>query len=147
MLLGKHSSTLDKTNRFKLPEGFTKELTGEVYLIQGFEQNLLCLTAEPFKEMCSKVSSQNITSPLARLLLRMILGSAQIVKMDNDGFIQIPDALAEIVNAQENLSIVGQGDYFEIWSSQHWQKQEAQLLDIEQNSSRFSTLQITLRKS
>lgn len=145
MLLGKHTSTLDKINRFKLPEGFAKELTGEIYLIQGFERNLLCLTEEAFKEIYSKISSQNIANPIARLLSRMILGSAHIVKWDNDGLLQIPDVLSEFINAHDIVHIVGQGDYFEIWSPQHWLLQEAQLLDSEQNSKRFSALQITTR--
>ncbi|WKZ34335.1 MAG: hypothetical protein QY332_12005 [Anaerolineales bacterium] len=144
MLLGKHASTLDKLNRFKLPEGFVEEMTGEIYLIQGFEQNLLCLTTDSFREICTKITAQNITDPLARLLSRMILGSAQIVNIDIDGFILIPNVLAEFINAQDLVYIVGQGEYFEIWSSQHWLQQEAQLLDCEQNSSRFSALPITI---
>lgn len=145
MFLGKHICTKDASNRFKIPDAFRSEATGIIYIIQGFEQNLLCLTEAPFREIFSRITSQNIANPLARILLRLILGSAHVVEVDPQGLLQIPEPLAGFINSDKDLCVIGQGDFFEIWSPESWKHQEAQLLDSEQNATRFSTLEITLR--
>lgn len=114
-------------------------------MIQGFEKNLLCLTETSFKEIFLRISSKNIADPLARLLLRLILSSAHIIQINKDGYFQIPDRLFNFIGKQKDLCIVGQGDYFEIWPAEAWKKQEDQLMNTEENASRFSSLEITLR--
>ncbi len=55
-----------------------------MYITQGFDRNLQVLTAGAFQEIYRKVISLNIADPLARLLLRLILGTATELGMDNN---------------------------------------------------------------
>jgi DNA-binding transcriptional regulator/RsmH inhibitor MraZ len=55
----------------------------------------------------------------------------------------IPEELKDFANLQNEVVLIGQGDYFEIWSPDLWSRQEAQLRDAEMNSARFSMLTIT----
>ena len=145
MFLGKHSSKLDKYNRLSTPSQFREELSNRSYITQGFDRNLLVLTRDAFQEIYRRVVSLNIADPLARVLLRLILGTAHEVHMDKSGHLPIPDELKEFANLHEDILLVGQGDYFEIWSADLWNNQETQLKDADTNSSRFSKLTVATR--
>ncbi len=146
MFLGKHSSKLDKHNRLSTPSQFREELSNRIYITQGFDRNLLVLTRTAFQEIYRRVVSLNIADPLARVLLRLILGTAHEVSMDKNGYLAIPDELKEFANLHGNILLVGQGDYFEIWSAELWNSQDAQLKDADTNSSRFSGLTVATRQ-
>ena len=145
MFLGKHSSKLDKYNRLSTPSQFREELSNRSYITQGFDRNLLVLTRDAFQEIYRRVVSLNIADPLARILLRLILGTAHEVHLDKNGHLPIPDELKEFANLHEDVLVVGQGDYFEIWSADLWNNQETQLKDADTNSSRFSKLTVATR--
>ena len=145
MFLGKHSSKLDKYNRLSTPSQFREELSNRSYMTQGFDRNLLVLTKDAFQEIYRRVVSLNIADPLARVLLRLILGTAHEVHLDKNGHLPIPDELKEFANLHEDVLLVGQGDYFEIWSADLWNNQETQLKDADTNSSRFSKLTVATR--
>jgi MraZ protein len=145
LFLGKHSSKLDKYNRLSTPSQFREELSNRSYITQGFDRNLLVLTRDAFQEIYRRVVSLNIADPLARVLLRLILGTAHEVHLDKNGHLLIPDELREFANLHEDVLVVGQGDYFEIWSADLWNNQETQLKDADTNSSRFSKLTVATR--
>ena len=46
---------------------------------------------------------------------------------------------------KNEVVFVGQGDYFEIWSAEPWQKQQDQINDAETNAQRFATLDLKTR--
>jgi len=145
LFLGKHSSKLDKYNRLSTPSQFREELSNRSYITQGFDRNLQVLTRDSFQEIYRRVVSLNIADPLARILLRLILGTAHEVHLDKNGHLPIPDELKEFANLHEDVLVVGQGDYFEIWSADLWNNQETQLKDADTNSSRFSQLTVATR--
>lgn len=145
MLLGKFPRTVNKQNRFTLPPQFRAELAGGAYITQGFDRNLQVLSASAFKEIYQRVMSLNIADPLARLLLRLILGTAHELESHDPESVQIPDELREFARLQQNILLVGQGDYFEIWSPEFWANQEAELRDAETNARRFSALTVATR--
>ncbi len=143
MFLGKFSRTLDGKSRFAVPPAFRGSLARGAYVTQGFDRNLQVLTVEAFQEIYRTVVSLNIANPLARLLLRLILGTAQESGVDASGQLTIPEELRKFANLQKDIYLVGQGEYFEIWSPGLWDQQEAQLRDAESNADRFSALTVT----
>ncbi len=145
MLLGKFSRTMNKQNRFALPPQFGAELAGGAYITQGFDRNLQVLSAGAFKEICSRVMALNIADPLARMLLRLILGNAHEFRTDEHDSVEIPEELREFAHLSQEVLLVGQGDYFEIWSPEFWASQEAELRDAETNARRFAALTIAIR--
>ena len=145
MFLGKHSSKLDKYNRLSIPSRYREELSNRIYITQGFDRNLLVLTKVAFQEIYRRVVALNIADPLTRILLRLILGTAQEVHIDKNGCLPIPEDLKEFANLRGNVLFVGQGEYFEIWSADLWDHQVAQLRDADTNSSRFSSISLATR--
>lgn len=147
LFLGKHNFKPNDHHIWKMPAGFKRRLRGEFYLIQGFDQNLIGLTEPVFQKLFQVISAQNIANPLSRLLLRMILGSAHIVRIDRDGSFQIPQSLFSFIAGDDEFFLIGQGEYFEIWAYEAWKKQEKELSDSVQNASRFSSLEISIKRS
>jgi MraZ protein len=142
LFLGKFSTTLDSKNRFSVPASFRTQLSGGAYMTQGFDRNLQVLTTSAFQEIYRSVMSLNIADPLARLLHRLILGTATELGVDKNNLLMIPENLMEFANLHEEIFLIGQGNYFEIWSPDQWSRQEAQLRDAETNSARFSLLTV-----
>ena len=126
-----------------MPASFRGQLAGGAYVTQGFDRNLQVLTSDAFQQIYRTVVSLNIANPLARLLLRLILGTAQESGVDADGQLIIPEELKDFANLHNDIFLIGQGEYFEIWAPDLWGKQEAQLRDAETNASRFSALTVT----
>ena len=145
MFLGKHVCTLDKENRLSAPASFREDLASGMVVTQGFDRHVLILTTSAFREIYQRAKALNLADPLARLLLRMVLGNASQAGPDATGQIVIPGDLRDFADLHDTVLAIGQGDYFEVWSPELWSKQEAQLKDAESNSVRFSTLSIATR--
>lgn len=145
MFLGKYPCAVDGDNRLSVPSAFRDQLAGGIYITQGFERNLLILTAEAFQEIYRRVTSLNMADPLARLLLRMILGNAQESIMDGEQHVTVSAELRDFAELGEKALLIGQGDYLEIWSAELWSKQEAILNDADANAVRFSMLTVATK--
>lgn len=145
MFLGKYFCELDEGGRFTPPEGYKGYLRDEVIITQGFDNNLWGLTNSAFQTIYRKLGQLNIADPMARLLFRLILGAATEAGINDQGFLKIPDALREYAQIKNEVLLIGQGDYFEIWSPELWDKQEVELRKTDSNVVRFSTFEITTR--
>ena len=53
--------------------------------------------------------------------------------------------LRDYAGLTNEVVFVGQGDYFEIWASEPWQKKQDQINDAETNARRFSALDLRTR--
>jgi len=145
LFLGKYPCALHGENRISVPSAIRDQLSGGAFVTQGFERNLLILTAGAFQEIYRRVTSLNMADPLARLLLRLILGSAQALSSESDGHIAIPEDLKNFAGLDEKALLIGQGDYLEVWSPELWNEQEVQLRNAEANTERFSMLTVSTR--
>ncbi|HEY5983902.1 MAG TPA: division/cell wall cluster transcriptional repressor MraZ [Anaerolineales bacterium] len=144
MFLGKYARTLDARNRISVPPSFKAELTGGAYMTQGFDRNVQVLTTKAFQEVYRQATSLNVADPVARLLLRLFLGNAIELPAAKMGIV-IPDNLKEYAGLRENVLLIGQGEYFEIWAPELWSQQETAMKDAEANADRFAGLTIGTR--
>ena len=101
------------------------------------------MSSESFERMYSFIKNTSISDPLARLLGRLLLGNAVELNIDGSGQIQLTSDFREYVGALDKIVLVGQGDYFEIWTPASWDEQMKQIQDTEANNQRFSTLNLS----
>jgi MraZ protein len=101
----------------------------------------MVLTKSAFEVIYKKITSFNLADPVARLLFRMLLGSVQVMELEANGSIRIPEKLKKFASLEQSAIVVGQGDFTELWSPEEWNKQEARLQEVE--ADRFSTLYIS----
>ena len=144
MFLGQNKLCLDDDRSLVIPPEFRELLADGVYITRGFEQNLLIMSDQVFQEIYKKVVALNIADPLARLLLRMILGNAARLDISDTGRVFIPQDLASFAGLEKDIILVGQGDYLELWAPAYWDKQSSHLLDFDANSERFAQLDLAL---
>ena len=143
MFIGLHNTFLDAKHRLALPARYKGMLAEGVYVTQGFDRNLLLLTSNAFEVVARQIKGMNMADPLARLLFRMILGSATRLDLDKNNAVLLPQELVDFANIKTDVTVVGQGNYFEIWTPELWKEQENSLNNVEANSHRFASLSIS----
>jgi len=142
LFYGQYNRSIDKHHRLEIPAGLRAALDGRVVITQGFDRNLLALPVDAFKDLARLVSALNIADPLARGLMRLLLGNAAYCEIDQTGSVVVPAALEQLAELQAEAVWVGQGKYLEIWSQALWRDQELSLQDAEANSQRFSSMNL-----
>lgn len=90
MLLGQYQLFLDGDGLLVIPKPFRELFADGAYVTRGFEQNLLIMSARTFQGIYNRVAALNIADPQARLLLRLILGNASRLEMNESGHALIP---------------------------------------------------------
>lgn len=144
MFFGQHLLPLDEQRRLIFPAVFRALLGNGVFAFQGFERNLIILPQSAFEAICQQVGALSITDPLARLLRRMMLGTAVALSIDSGGGVTLPEELCAFADLGTEIVLVGQGKYLELWAPTSWNAQKLSLQDAEANAERFATLPFTL---
>lgn len=145
MFLGQYRYTFDDQSRLTLPAAFREPASAGVFVTQGFERNLMVLSSAAFQDIYDRIMAMNLTDPLARLLHRMLLGSASALELDESGRFVLPQALREYAGLERDVVVVGLGDFFEVWSPALWNQQQTDLRDAEANAQRFTALDLSRR--
>jgi MraZ protein len=145
LLLGLYTTILETGNRIAMPDEFAEQFGDGLFVTQGFDRNIMVLTVDAFEELYERVTSVNLADPLARLLVRMILSSAYKAEVGPDGTIQLSNKLKDFAQLEQEIVLVGQGDFMEIWSPAVWGQQTAKLEQSEADPARFASLLITTR--
>ncbi len=145
MFLGEYRHSIDNKDRLTVPARFRELMSEGAYIVRGFDRNLMVLTPKAFESLSHNMSDMSITDPLTRKLRRLIIGSASQLELDKAGRILIPEFLSQLAGLTGNQEavLVGQGNYFEIWSTSEWTLQQEALADPEANSERFKVLDLS----
>ncbi len=145
MFLGQYVHSFDDKNRLTVPARYRELIADGAFVVQGLDRNLMVLTPAAFEIIYQRIMAMNLTDPTARLLRRIILGSASQLDVDKSGRILLPQNLRDFAGLKSDAILVGQGDYFEIWEPALWQQQVNQVQDADANAQRFATLDLKTR--
>ncbi len=143
MFLGQFAHSIDTKGRLTVPVRFRAGLAAGAYITQGFERTLMVYTTDSFERLAKRANVLSTTDPEARAVRRMIFGGATDVSLDSAGRILIPPFLREFAQLGDEVTVVGAGEYFEIWSTQAWLKELASVTDAESNSRRFAAFDLS----
>jgi len=145
MFLGRFEHNIDDKSRVIIPAKYRELIKSGAYITQGFDRNLMVLTTEVFERVVAYLNELGMTDPDARTLKRLIFSSASPVVFDKLGRFLIPAYLREFARIENQVVVVGVGDYFEIWAQEEWRKQESSLQNAEVNEHRFAAFEIHTR--
>jgi MraZ protein len=143
MFLGRYQHTIDDKGRLIIPARYRELLERGAFVTQGFECNLMVMTADAFDQLYANVNRMSLTDPTARDLKRFIFSSAEKVEVDKIGRILLPQYLRSLAQLENDVSLVGVGDYFEIWSPALWEQKNTKLQDFEANEKRFAVFDLS----
>jgi MraZ protein len=143
VFLGQFAHNVDAKGRLTVPVRFRASLAAGAFVTQGFERNLMVYTTDSFERLAKRANMLSSTDPEARAVRRMIFGGATEVALDSVGRILIPPFLREFAELKDEVTVVGVGEYFEIWSTEAWLKELASVTDAESNSRRFAAFDLS----
>jgi len=144
MFLGQYEHSIDEKGRLTIPSRYREELTDNVLILTtGFDNSLMALPPELFRIVSQQMRSKPITDPTSRQFRRLFFSNAQELEIDKTGRVLLPSFLRDSANLVENAVLVGNGEYFELWSPERWGVQQENLQDPETNNQRFIALDLT----
>ena len=146
MFLGQYQHSLDEKGRLTIPAAFRYGLGEGAFVSQGFDHNLMVMSASYFQMVYDRLNSMNIADPATRLLRRMLLSTAYQIEVDKAGRILLPLKSRQFLALSTDAMLVGQGEYFEIWTPADWDLQVVSIQDTEANSQRFAMLDLSTGK-
>ncbi len=142
MFLGRYEHTIDEKGRITIPAKFRDELGETVVVTQGLDGNLLVYPPDLFDLLAAQIRKQSVTDANSRMLRRIFFSMAEKIDFDKAGRILLPAFQRASANLLEMAVLVGNGEYFELWSPENWQVQLTSLNDVEANEQRFSSLDL-----
>lgn len=114
--------TLDKKNRLFLPP---KYRTQENKYVLTFSLDN-CIIIYPYSEwqnVVRKIDNLSLKNKqYQRSFLRMFFAEAEIVEIDKQGRILIPQKFKERNKIKREVVLVGNRDKLELWNKKEWQK-------------------------
>lgn len=124
MFRGHSHLVLDGKGRLAVPARYRERLQAQCAgrLIVTLDPSS-CLLLYPFPEwepIERKLNALPSFNPVSRQMQRVLVGSATDVDLDNAGRILLPSHLRERIGLDKEAVLVGQGNKFEIWSSEAW---------------------------
>jgi len=144
MFLGQFQHNLDDKGRLMIPARYRDLLAAGAFITQGFDKCLMVMTDDYFKQVYERLNSMNLADSTARMLRRLILSNAYPVEVDKVGRILVPLNLRSFLGIENGeLTVAGQGEYFEVWTPADWEEQMDKLQDVEANEQRFSALNLS----
>lgn len=145
MFLGQYEHTVDEKGRVTIPARYRDDLVNGAFVTQGFDNNLMVLTAPTFDQLYERINQMSLTDPNARQLKRHFFSLAERCEIDRAGRLLLPQFLREKFGLQGTVVFVGAGNFFEIWSPEHWAQQNEAMSDNETNAQRFTALDLSIR--
>ena len=92
-----------------------------------------CLLLYPFQEWLDVEKSLAALPSLnkqARSLRRLLIGYATEITMDKNGRLLVPPPLREFAQIEKQITLIGQGNKFEIWNDDQWQSSTKEWIEI-----------------
>lgn len=120
MFMGEFRHNLDAKARVIMPSKFRELLGAKFIITKGFDKNLSIYSLNDWLALKEKLEKIPITSYDARNIRRMIVGGAFELEADKQGRVLIPANLREYAEIEKEITIVGNLDYIELWSTKKW---------------------------
>jgi MraZ protein len=142
MFYGRSAYNIDKKGRMTVPSKYREETPDGVVVTKGLDGNLMVYAKETFDIFAESMNNISVTDPNLRSFRREILGNSAELTYDSAGRILIPLHLRKLAGIEENVMIIGGGQYFEIWDQNRLQKYET-MSDPEAQAKAWASLNIT----
>ena len=125
MFKGIHNINLDATGRLTMPTKYRNTISDQsngnmVVTIDSEEKCLLLYPATIFSSIEKKINDLPSFTKNHRRIQRLIIGHAEDLELDSRGRILLPKPLRLVAEMSKKITLIGQGEKFEIWSDDIW---------------------------
>jgi MraZ protein len=125
MFKGIHNINLDAKGRLTMPTKYRNTISDQsngnmVVTIDSEEKCLLLYPATIFSNIEKKINDLPSFTKNHRRIQRLIIGHAEDLELDSSGRILLPKPLRLVAEMSKKITLIGQGEKFEIWSDDIW---------------------------
>ncbi len=124
MLRGSHSARVDEKGRLKIPAVFLQELKeseSAQFFVTSYNGHFVRIYPMPewtrLEERLARLSSSN---RVKKKFLNLINYYGQVVAMDKQGRVLIPQVLRESAGMKGEVTVLGQLTFLDIWNRQRF---------------------------
>lgn len=140
LLIGNNNINLDTKGRLAIPTKYRPDLAlacaGKMVLARSPRERCLWLYPLPiWEEIQAKIVAMPSGNKGAERYRHVLLGTAEVMEMDGSGRILIKENLREMVGLTKEVSLVGQGNKFEVWDLTQWNSRFDEWLEESQEDS------------
>jgi len=121
VFLGSYQHTIDDKGRLTLPSKWRESLDTNVVVTRGLDDCLFVIPESKFQTMAEAIDAQGFESNDARDWERYLFGMAEIIEIDKQGRILIPQTLRSQFGLNGEVMIVGVYSRIEIWDPKKYQ--------------------------
>jgi MraZ protein len=145
---GRFTLKLDPKGRLSLPPAIRASLpnsAAQVVITNSRYQNLSCLhvySLTQWQELERKIGKLSSLDPNVQAFQRFYLSGGQVIEVDTQNRIVIPQSLRRFAGLDSTAIVVGMSEKFEIWSEQNWSGIFSNLTEnFEETMAKVSELQ------
>jgi MraZ protein len=122
MFLGTFYTKFSGFGRVILPKKIRQVLTiyEEVVLARGLDGCIWGFDKGDFARQMQEPLSIPLTEEKGRKVRRYLFSGAELVSVDGQGRVVIPGNLLEYAGLDQEITVIGAGDHFEIWDPKQW---------------------------
>ena len=120
MFSGEYQHTLDAKGRVIMPVKFREALGESFFVTKGLDKNLLVFSREEWQKFYEKLSTLPLANKNSRGFSRLFLAGAVECETDKQGRIQLTPPLKKYASLEKDVTIIGNGNKLEIWSTENW---------------------------
>jgi MraZ protein len=121
MLRGNHQARIDDKGRLKIPNGFRTlietQYGAEVFVTSVSGENVLIYPLAVWTEIERKLAAVPSANPAKRRFLERVNYFGQIVTMDKQGRVLLPQSLRDPAGMIGDVNVLGQLNHLEVWNS------------------------------
>lgn len=126
MFLGEYEHTIDSKGRLAVPAKFRGQLDRGAVISKGMGICLSVYTMQRWEEKSAELVAGK-TSDELRDFERRIYPSASEIELDGQGRLVIPAKLRAYAKLENEVTVAGVRDHFEIWDRATWQAYQERL--------------------
>lgn len=136
MFRGVNTLNLDSKGRLAIPtryrEMLARHCNGQMVVTVDRDHCLLLYPLPDWEEIERKLTKLPSFNKQARRLQRLLVGHATECELDGSGRILLPPPLREFATLNKSVVMIGQGNKFEIWNEEAWNRRRAEWLTQEE---------------
>ena len=126
MFKGISNLSIDVKGRASMPQRYRSDFSiknkSKLIITADKDKCLLIYTQSNWSVIEKKLSNLPSYNKEARFIQRLLIGYATESEIDSQGRFLIPNPLREYAGIQKKIVLLGQGNKFELWSENTWNK-------------------------
>ena len=113
--------------------GLDEYCDSQLVVTVGLDKCLLLYPLPEFEEIERKLVKLPALNKKAKRLQRLLIGHATECELDGQGRFLIPEPLRRFANLEKRIALIGQGNKFEIWDEELWDRSRDEWIEEERS--------------